>query len=92
MSILNPKRKQKPERDLRQASLLVSVPAILFAAPLVGFLIGYWADKKLGTAPYLTGAGALLGVAAAGIEIYQLIKKASAIDKEKDKDDTKPGS
>ncbi|HWR84344.1 MAG TPA: AtpZ/AtpI family protein [Candidatus Deferrimicrobium sp.] len=70
-------------------SLYAAVPALLLAAPLVGFFVGWWLDKKLGTDPYLKAFGALFGVAAAGLEIYQIIKKASAIDKEPD-DETKP--
>ncbi len=84
MSFFNPRRDKKPSRDLRQMSLFVAVPGIMLAAPLIGFLVGWWADGKLGTEPYLTAAGALFGVAAAGVEIYRIVKKASAIDKEKD--------
>ena len=91
MTFFDPRRNQKPPKDLRQMSLFVAVPALMLAAPLIGFGIGYWVDSKLNTEPYLTAAGALFGVAAAGVEIYQIIKKASAIDDEKD-DERKSGT
>ncbi len=75
---------KKPPRDMRQASLYIAIPAIMLAAPIIGFLVGYWLDGKLGTDPYLKGVGALFGIAAAGLETYQIIKKGSAIDKEED--------
>ncbi len=88
---MEPRRNDKQSRDMRQISLYGTVPAIMLAAPVVGFFIGRWLDGKWGTEPYLTGGGALFGVAAAGLEIYHLVKKASAMDKEKD-DETKFGT
>ncbi len=91
MSFFDPRRNDKQSRDLRQSSLYAAIPSLMLAAPLVGFFVGRWIDGKLGTAPYLTALGALLGVAAAGVEIYRIVKKASAIDKEKD-DERKSGA
>lgn len=62
----------------------MAVPTILFVGPMIGFFAGRWADDKLGTDPYLLVAGIVLGFGAAGIEIFNLLKKASAIDKEKE--------
>lgn len=80
--LFNPKPKDKPVRDLRQISLLATVPAIMFAAPVVGFFVGRWADERFGTEPYLLIVGVIFGFIAAGIETYSLIKKSSALDKE----------
>jgi F0F1-type ATP synthase assembly protein I len=91
MSLFNPRRDDKDARDLRQIGLYTAVPALMLAAPLIGYFIGQWLDGKLGTEPTLTAVGALAGIAAAGIEIYYLIKKASAMDKEND-DETKLGN
>lgn len=82
MDFFNPKPNDKPNKDLRQLSLLSTVPAILFAAPLVGFFVGRWADKKLGTEPFLLIVGVVLGFVAAGVETYNLVKKSSAIEEE----------
>lgn len=74
--------KNKSGRDLRSFSLLAVVPALLIAGPAVGFFIGQWADKKLGTDPYLLIVGLIFGFAAAGREIYKLVKKAESFDRE----------
>ena len=84
MSILEPQRKNKDARDLRQYSMLIAVPTILAAAPLIGFFIGQYADSKFGTDPYLAVVGVLFGFGAAGIEIGNLIKRSSAMEKDKD--------
>jgi F0F1-type ATP synthase assembly protein I len=73
-------------REYRQAALLASVPALLFAGPAVGFFAGKWLDSMFGTEPTLTVIGALLGFAAAGIETYSLVKRASALNKSTDDD------
>lgn len=66
------------------AGLYLAVPGILLAAPTIGFFIGNWADEKLGTQPYLMIAGLVLGFVAAAREIFNLLKKAQAMDEEKD--------
>ena len=82
MGVLNPDPKKKSGSDLRQVSLLAAVPALLIAGPAIGFLIGQWADKKFDSQPYLVILGVVLGFAAAGREIYLLVKKAQALEDE----------
>ncbi len=72
----------KKDRSYAQISLLAAVPAILVAAPLVGFFVGRWADQKLGTEPYLVIGGIVLGFVAAGREIYRLVKKSEDLEKD----------
>ena len=86
MVLHNSRSKSKGANDFRQVSLLAAVPAILTIGPLVGFFAGQWADDRWGTEPYLMIAGVLLGFGGAGIEIGKLVKKSSAIEKEKEKD------
>ena len=81
---------KKRDGDYAQIALLGAVPAILIAAPGIGFFVGRWADEKLGTSPFLLIAGIVLGFAAAGREIYRLVKKSEAIEKEKDLDSNGP--
>ncbi|UCC45499.1 MAG: AtpZ/AtpI family protein [Candidatus Zixiibacteriota bacterium] len=81
--LLDP-RKKKQDKSFAQISLLAAVPAILIAAPALGFLAGSWADRKFGTDPYLLIAGLVIGFAAAGREIASLVKKAQALNEKKD--------
>ena len=84
MSILGGLSKGKKGRELAQVGLLAAVPAILLVAPLVGFFIGRWADRKFDPEPYLMIAGIVLGFAAAAREIFNLVKKSESLDAEKD--------
>ena len=86
MSPFEPSSGRKKGREYAQIGLLATVPAILVAAPLVGYFAGHWADKKFGTAPWLMIAGIVLGFAAAAREIWNLVKKSEAIEKENEKD------
>ncbi|MBI4051279.1 MAG: AtpZ/AtpI family protein [Elusimicrobia bacterium] len=45
----------------------------LTGAILMGFFVGYWLDKKLGTQPWCMLAGAALGMAAG---FYNFIKES----------------
>ena len=60
-----------------QLSLIGIIPAIMAIGPLLGFFIGKWIDKKLGTEPYVMGVLILLGFIAAGTEIYRIVKKGA---------------
>ena len=84
MGILNPDPKKKSNRDLGAFSLLAAIPALLIAGPAVGFLAGRWLDEKFKTEPLLLITGIILGFASAGIEIYQLVKKAEQLQKNKE--------
>ena len=84
MSILTPRPNKKSSKDLRQVGLLATVPAILVAAPLIGYFIGKWLDTKFDSEPAFMITGVVLGFASAGLEIYYLVKKSSALEKEDD--------
>ncbi|MEE8578107.1 MAG: AtpZ/AtpI family protein [candidate division Zixibacteria bacterium] len=88
MTILKDPSEGKKNRDYRQISLLAAVPAILVTAPLIGFFAGQWADEKFGTEPYLMTTCLVLGFIAAGREIWQLVKKAQALEEKNDNDRT----
>jgi F0F1-type ATP synthase assembly protein I len=45
-------------------------------AVVIGLLAGRWADRRWHTEPWLTLVGLLIGLAAAGRELYRLSKKA----------------
>ena len=84
MALLNKRPNERPSNYLKQTGLLGTIPAIMLAAPLIGFFGGQWADGKLDTEPYLMILGILLGVGSAGYETYKLIKKATALGNEDD--------
>ena len=69
------------------AGLYITVPTLMAAAILIGFFAGQWADERFNTEPYLMLVGLVLGMAAAGRELYRLIKKAQAMDEEEHKKD-----
>ncbi|MBU0982505.1 MAG: AtpZ/AtpI family protein [candidate division Zixibacteria bacterium] len=83
MTLLKPPAKKKAG-SFGAAGVLLAVPTILIVSPLMGFFAGQWADSKLGTDPWLMILGLTLGFGAAGRQIYLLIQKAQALDKEED--------
>ena len=84
MSFENKPSGKNSDGKYRAASLYLTVPTLMAAAIFVGFFTGRWADSYFGTEPYLLLAGLALGFGAAAREIYMLIKRAEAIDKEED--------
>jgi ATP synthase protein I len=86
MSLESPSPQKKKSGRYGAASLYLAVPTILAASILVGFFLGQWADAKLGTEPLFIIVGLALGMAAAGREIYRLVKKAQELEEAEEKD------
>ncbi len=84
MAIIDDPSKKRDRGQYAQFSLLAAVPAVLIGGPLIGFLIGDWADGKFETGTLFTIIGIMLGFGAAGIEIYGLVKKSQDMEKRKD--------
>jgi len=59
-----PPRPQEDERSeiFRRAAPFLGLGSMFAASLLMGIGAGYWADGKLGTKPWLTLSGALLGL------------------------------
>ncbi len=75
---------KKPDNRLsgyRQIALATTIPIIMLAAPAVGYFIGHYLDRLLGTERIMTVVFLLFGVAAGGMETYRLIKKIVKEDK-----------
>ena len=53
---------------------LVNLGTMLFACVAVGLAAGYFADRWLGTSPWLLLIGLGLGIVAAGVNFYRTIK------------------
>ena len=64
-----------PGRGLRTAGLLLAIPTLLIVAPLVGFFLGDWLDKRFHTRPWLMIVGLVLGFVAAGRETYRIYRR-----------------
>ena len=61
-------------RVLREAAPLLGLGTSLAMTVLLGLGLGYWADQKLGTRPWLFLLGAALGLVTA---LYQFFKTVS---------------
>ena len=70
----------RDERDLsrtwRQVGIFTSIPLLLAAGPLVGFVIGRFLDRQFQTPPWGLIGAILLGLAAAIRETIRLIRQA----------------
>lgn len=74
-----PPRGKEPRSDgLRSAGLLLAIPTLLIASPLVGLFLGRAVDRWLGITPWGTALGVLLGFVAAGREIYLIVRKVQS--------------
>ncbi len=74
------KRSSSGEDDkystMRRVGLLTAIPLVLAIAPVIGFFMGDFLDKKLGTEPYLMIVFVVLGFIAGAREVHKLVKKA----------------
>jgi ATP synthase protein I len=57
-----------------QTAQLVNLGTLLFACVAVGLAVGYFADRWIGTSPWLLLIGLALGIVAAGVNFYKTIK------------------
>ncbi len=71
---------QKNEEDkykqYKQIGLLTTIPFMLAAGPILGYLIGSFLDKKFGTEPYLMILFITFGFIASGKQVYNIIVRA----------------
>jgi ATP synthase protein I len=62
----------RPSRS--QTAQLVNLGTMLFACVAVGLAAGYFADRWIGTSPWLLLVGLALGIVAAAVNFYRTIK------------------
>ncbi len=63
---------ERPSRS--QTAQLVNLGTMLFACVAVGLALGYFADRLLGTSPWLVLIGLGLGIGTAGVNFYRTIR------------------
>jgi ATP synthase protein I len=70
-----PLSKEEKERLFRDLRLYGSLGIEMAAAVLIGTLMGYWADKWLGTQPWILIVGFILGAAAGFRNLFRFIAR-----------------
>ncbi len=66
----------EPERGrVAYIALFSEVGLIFLVTTLAGVLVGYWADKQLGTVPILALVGLLVGFGVGATGVYRLISR-----------------
>ena len=82
---MTPPQKKPPYEAFRSAGLLLAIPALLIASPLLGLFAGMAADRWLGTGRVLTAVGIVLGFATAGRETYRIYRRVQAESEEEER-------
>jgi ATP synthase protein I len=54
---------------------LLTVGMILVACIVIGYLVGSLLDRKLGTGPWMTVGGVLLGSAAGFVQLFRTVSR-----------------
>jgi F0F1-type ATP synthase assembly protein I len=73
--VTDPPRKDEPSSPLRSAGLLLAIPTLLIVSPMVGFLLGGWLDRRVGTSPWIAIVGLVLGFVAGGRETWLIYRR-----------------
>lgn len=72
--------------QLRQLGALSTIGLEMALSIALGFVGGRWLDGKFGTGPWLQWVGLALGLAAAGMSLYRLVRHAQNMMKDSDND------
>lgn len=62
---------------IRNAGQASSIGFVLVISTIIGYAIGTWLDKKLGTAPWLMFVFSLLGIVAGFVEVFRIANQIS---------------
>jgi ATP synthase protein I len=65
-----------PEPAWKSVGELASIGVALVLATVIGLVAGYYADRWLGTSPWLTLVGLGLGIAAGFVTLFRSVKSA----------------
>jgi len=61
----------------------LALPILLAAVPTAGFLVGWFLDRTLGTAPWFTVSLLIGGFIGAGREVWRLVKELESKNRRK---------
>ena len=59
----------------RSVMNLMAVGTVLVACVVLGFLLGSYLDRRLGTSPWLVVAGVMLGTAAGFVGLFRTVSR-----------------
>ena len=71
------KNDKKFDPQIRNLGVLITIPMVFATGPIIGFLIGYWLDRKFGFDPWGKTILSLLGFIASIQQVIEFIKKAT---------------
>lgn len=71
-SLLDEDEKRKRAKLM---GIYMTIPFILGVTPIIGWAIGSWLDKRLGTDPFLMYLLLIIGFIAGVREFYRIVKK-----------------
>lgn len=71
------KHNEKHNPLFRNIGIVITIPMVFAAGPVLGFLIGYWVDERFQTDPWGKTILSLLGFVASVRQVIQLIKTAT---------------
>jgi ATP synthase protein I len=69
-----PEGEMTPREQPAESPNLISLGTMLFGCVAVGLAIGYFADRWLGTAPWLILTGLGFGIAAAAVNFARVLR------------------
>jgi F0F1-type ATP synthase assembly protein I len=79
---MSPKDNRREKlRQLRHASLLIAIPMLMLASPLIGYGIGVLLDSILNTSPWLRIIFLFIGLGAGMHQTFVLIKRVASDNK-----------
>lgn len=63
-------------RGDRSLLSLLTVGTVIVACIVIGYFLGAWLDRKLGTSPWMVVIGVLLGTAAGFLELFRTVSRS----------------
>ena len=67
--------KKRSDGHMLTAGMMASLGLVLVVAVMIGFVLGLLLDRWLGTTPWLSVVGLLLGAASGFVEMFRLAKR-----------------